>query len=199
MWNPNILKKQFKETASVIDFLNFSTIFLNELGVFSGFSQRKGKLSAAEFVNSCIELCRVKGWSGSLTDHCVVLHEQYGLLLEAQSLNERFTEKSEQLMRYVFDLVMRTHLRDGNPMDLLAQFEEVYVEDSTNLELPHCLHTLYKGVARSLYGWTKNRCNLWFTLGESRPDVPSWRRFRYLAGCSGDEKGCSTAERFGLF
>lgn len=129
----------------MIDFLNFSTIFLNELGVFSGFSQREGKLSAAKFVNSCIELCRVKGWSGSLTDHCVVLYEQYGLLLEEQSLNERFTEKSEQLMRYIFDLVMRTHLRDGNPMNLLAQFEEVYVEDSTNLELPHCLHTLYKG------------------------------------------------------
>jgi hypothetical protein len=86
-----------------------------------------------------------EGWSASLASHCASLQANYGVEIHPQSLDERFNESSETLMRTLFEQVMNLQLRESNPMKLLEAFEEVYIEDSTNLELPAILKTLYKG------------------------------------------------------
>ena len=123
----------------------FDNIFLDHLGVFTGFTRRRGVIDSEMFVGSCMGMTLDEGWSGSLNQHCVLLKKQFGVLLKEQSLNERFNERSESMMRFLFELVMNIHLRASNPMKLLDVFQEVYIEDSTNFELPVVLRPLYKG------------------------------------------------------
>lgn len=123
----------------------FGSEFLSTLGVFTGFTKRAGLLDAQSFVGSCLGMVREEGWGGSLSDHCAQLSSTYDIGIQPQSLDERFNESSETMMRYLFDQVMGVDLRQNNPMRLLELFEEVYIQDSTNMELPAMLKTLYKG------------------------------------------------------
>lgn len=140
------LKKAIQSTGISRRFGNiFRSKFLYELGFFTGFTMKDGKLSTEAFVNSCLGLALEEGWGGSLASHCASLKANYGISIHPQSLDERFNPSSESLMRHLFEQVMNLQLRQSNPMKLLEVFEEVYVEDSTNLELPAVLKKLYKG------------------------------------------------------
>lgn len=86
-----------------------------------------------------------EGWGGSLNQHCQLLNREFGVQIKEQSLNERFNSSSEAMMRSLFELVMQRHLRHENPLDLLSQFGEVYIEDSTNFGLPSVLKNVFKG------------------------------------------------------
>lgn len=123
----------------------FDKNFLRTLGFFTSFTQKEGVIDAEMFVNSCLKMVTEDGWEGSLTRHCLALKEHFGVTIKEQSLNERFNKKSEMMMRYLFEQVMRVHLQAGNRMKMLDIFEELYIEDSTNLELPAVLKMLYKG------------------------------------------------------
>lgn len=140
------LNKGWQITAALTRFKNiFHSKFLERLAVFTGFVRRHGLLNGEEFVGSCLNMCLEEGWNGSLSEHCMVLKEQYGISIRPQSLDERFNQHSEQMMRYVFEQVLQVHLRQSDPMHLLDCFEEVYIEDSTNFVLPLTLKTRYKG------------------------------------------------------
>ena len=140
------LKKAIQSTGISRRFGNiFAPDFLYSLGFFTGFTKKPGKLSTEAFVDSCLRMVMEEGWSASLASHCASLKANYGIELHPQSLDERFNESSEALMRCLFEQAMGLQLRESNPMKLLEVFEEVYVEDSTNLELPAVLKTLYKG------------------------------------------------------
>jgi hypothetical protein len=123
----------------------FATNFLSTLGFFTGFIKSTGLLTAQAFVHSCLDMAMNSGWGGSLTTHCAKLKADYGIEIHPQSLNERFNKRSEWLMQLLFEQVMKLHLSGNNPMKLLEMFTEVYVEDSTNLELPAVLESLFKG------------------------------------------------------
>ncbi len=123
----------------------FLGTFLERLSVFTGFTKRKGPITGEIFVNSCISMAMEEGWGGSLNQHCMVLKKGFGILVREQSLNERFNKNSESMMRSLFELVLKKHLRLENPMKMLNLFEEVYVEDSTNFELPVLLKNVFKG------------------------------------------------------
>lgn len=140
------LDKAWQSKGISLRFANiFDNIFLTALGYFTSFTRRQGIIDAKMFVDSCLKMVTEDGWAGSLNQHCVLIKEQFGINITEQSLNERFNEGSEAMMRYLFEQVMKTHLRSGNPLNMLSLFEEVYIEDSTNLELPTILKTLYKG------------------------------------------------------
>ena len=136
-WQSNGLCKRFSSL--------FSSIFIEDLSVFTGFTHRKSAITGEIFVNSCISMAMSEGWGGSLNQHCGVLNEEFKVLVKEQSLNERFNESSETMMRHLFNLVLQSHLRLENPMAMLEQFEEVYIEDSTNFELPAVLKKVFKG------------------------------------------------------
>lgn len=135
---------QDKEVSGKLGKL-FGSEFLETLGVFTGFTKRIGQLDAKSFVGSCLRMVCQGGWGGSLSEHCVHLSCHYGVKIQPQSLDERFNGTSEALMKYLFEQVMRLHLRSNNPMNLLDRFEQLYVQDSTNMELPAVLQALYKG------------------------------------------------------
>lgn len=140
------LNKAWQSKGISLRFANiFDNIFLTALGFFTSFTRRPSIIDAKIFVDSCLKMVNEDGWSGSLNQHCVLLREQFGINITEQSLNERFNERSEAMMRYLFEQVMKIHLCSGNPLNMLGLFEEVYIEDSTNLELPTVLKTLYKG------------------------------------------------------
>lgn len=123
----------------------FDKNFLKTLGFFTSFTKKESVINAEKFVGSCMKLVTEDGWEGSLNRHCLVLKEHFGVTIKEQSLNERFNKKSEMMMRYLFEQVMNVHLQVGNRMKMLDIFEELYIEDSTNLELPAVLKMLYKG------------------------------------------------------
>lgn len=140
------LKKAIQSTGISRRFGNiFASNFLYQLGFFTGFTKRPSQLGTEGFVDSCLRMAMEEGWSASLASHCASLKAADGVDLHTQSLDERFNESSETLMRTLFEQVMNLHLRQSNPMKLLEAFAEVYVEDSTNLELPAVLKTLYRG------------------------------------------------------
>ncbi|MCB9298988.1 MAG: IS4 family transposase [Lewinellaceae bacterium] len=140
------LKKAIQSNGISRRFGNiFAPDFLGKLGFFTGFTKKAGKLGAEPFVDSCLRIAMEEGWGASLASHCARLKANYGIEILPQSLDERFNESSEALMRYLFGQAMNLHLRQSNPMKLLEEFTEVYTEDSTNLELPAVLKTLYKG------------------------------------------------------
>jgi Transposase DDE domain len=119
--------------------------FLEHLGVFTGFERRKGLIDSSIFVNSCLLMTLESGWAGSLNQHCVLIKREFGVRLKEQSLDERFNAGSEWLMRQVFELVAKSHLREDNPMELLELFNEVYIQDSSNFKLPVSLKHIFKG------------------------------------------------------
>jgi|AntRauTorckE5430_2_1112549.scaffolds.fasta_scaffold07929_2 hypothetical protein len=140
------LKKAIQRTGISQRFGNiFASNFLYQLGFFTGFTKRPGQLSTEVFVDNCLRMVMEEGWGASLSSHCSSLKAHYGVEMHPQSLDERFNEHSEALMRHLFEQVMNLQLRQSNPMGLLELFEEIYIEDSTNLELPAVLKTLYKG------------------------------------------------------
>lgn len=140
------LKKEWQSKGISLRFANlFDNSFLTKLGYFTSFTRRPGVIDSKMFVDSCLKLISEDGWEGSLNQHCVLLKEQFGITITEQSLNERFNQRSEEMMQYLFEQVMKIHLRTNDPLNMLGLFEEVYIEDSTNFELPAILKTLYKG------------------------------------------------------
>jgi hypothetical protein len=124
----------------------FNQNFIQKLSKDSGFEQRVyGRIKGSVFVNSLICLVMEKGWISSLTDYCALLLSKYEVKVTEQSINERFNSRAEQLMKSVLQQVLSIQFRASEPMRLLPQFTDVYLQDATNLELHPSLSALYKG------------------------------------------------------
>ena len=117
----------------------------NRLGRESGFIQRERKFSGASFVQSL-----VFGWQAnpqaSLEELCQSAVAG-GVEISPQGFQQRLNSPQanaflyQLLLRGVSYLVQVQSQRD----DLLASFNGVYIQDSSKIELPPCLHTLWQG------------------------------------------------------
>ena len=117
----------------------------NELGRESGFIQRERKLNGSSFAQSLIF-----GWQAnpqaSLEELCQSA-SVCGVQISPQGLQERLNSPQahhflhQLLLKGMSYLVQSYSERD----DLLATFNGVYIQDSSKIELPACLHTLWQG------------------------------------------------------
>ena len=117
----------------------------NRMGRASGFIQRQRKLSGASFAQSLIF-----GWQAnpkaSLEELCQSARV-CGVEISPQGLQERLNSPQanrflhQLLLQGVRYLVQSPSERD----DLLASFAGVYIQDSSQIELPSCLHTIWQG------------------------------------------------------
>jgi len=117
----------------------------NRLGRASGFIQRQRKLTGASFVQSL-----VFGWQAnpqaSLEELCQSA-SVCGVEISPQGMQERLNSPEAnrflyQLLRCGVQYLVRcTSERD----DLLACFNGVYLQDSSKVELPSCLHNIWQG------------------------------------------------------
>lgn len=117
----------------------------NRIGRESGFIQRQRKLSGASFAQSLIF-----GWQAnpqaSLEELCQSARV-CGVEISPQGLQERLNSPQangflhQLLLKGVSYLVQSQSERD----DLLTFFAGVYIQDSSQIELPSCLHTIWQG------------------------------------------------------
>ena len=117
----------------------------NRIGRESGFIQRQRKLSGASFAQSL-----VFGWqanpNASLEELCQSARV-CGVTISPQGLQGRLN--SPQANRFLHQLLLKgvsylvqSHSQRDN---LLASFAGVYIQDSSQIELPSCLHTMWQG------------------------------------------------------
>lgn len=117
----------------------------NRIGRESGFIQRQRKLSGASFAQSL-----VFGWqanpNASLEELCQSARV-CGVAISPQGLQERLN--SPQANRFLHQLLLKgvNYLVQSHSArdDLLASFAGVYIQDSSQIELPSCLHTIWQG------------------------------------------------------
>ena len=117
----------------------------NELGRESGFIQRERKLNGSSFAQSLIF-----GWQAnpqaSLEDLCQSA-SVCGVQISPQGLQERLN--SPQAHQFLHQLLFKgiTYLVQAQSEhdDLLASFNGVYIQDSSTIDLPGCLHTIWQG------------------------------------------------------
>jgi hypothetical protein len=117
----------------------------NDIGRTSGFIQRERKLNGASFAQGLIF-----GWQAnpqaSLEELCQSVRV-CGVDISPQGLQERLN--SPQANRFLHQLLLKgisylvqTTSKRG---DLLAHFTGVYLQDSSKIELPSCLHDVWQG------------------------------------------------------
>ena len=117
----------------------------NRIGRESGFIQRQRKLSGASFAQSL-----VFGWQAnpqaSLEELCQSARV-CDVTISPQGLQERLN--SPQANRFLHQLLLKgvSYLVQSHSQrnDLLASFAGVYIQDSSQIELPSCLHTIWQG------------------------------------------------------
>lgn len=117
----------------------------NELGRESGFIQRQRKLTGSSFAQSLIF-----GWQAnpkaSLDELCQSAR-LCDVAISPQGLQERLN--SPQSSQFLYELMMKgmDYLvqADGGREDLLKQFNGVYIQDSSKIELPKQLQPVWQG------------------------------------------------------
>lgn len=117
----------------------------NQLGRESGFIQRERKFNGSSFAQSLIF-----GWQAnpqaSLEDLCQSA-SVCGVQISPQGLQERLN--SPQAHHFLHQLLLKglTYLVQWQSErdDLLGAFNGVYLQDSSRIDLPACLHTLWQG------------------------------------------------------
>lgn len=121
----------------------------NRIGRESGFIQRQRKLSGASFAQRVIF-----GWQAnpqaSLEELCQSARV-CGVAISPQGLQGRLN--SPQAHRFLHQLLLQgvSYLVQSQcaRADLLASFTGVYIQDSSRIDLPWCLHRLWPGNSRN--------------------------------------------------
>lgn len=116
----------------------------NEIGRTSGFIRRERKLSGSSFARSLLF-----GWQAnpkaSLEELCQSA-AVCGIQISPQGLQERMN--SIQACDFLYQLLMQalTYMvtATGSRQDLLARFNGVYIQDSTKIELPGVLSSIWQ-------------------------------------------------------
>lgn len=150
-----------------------------QIGRSSGFIQRERKLTGASFAQSL-----VFGWQAnpqaSLEDLCQSARVS-GVQISPQGMQERLNSPEASLFLYqllmrALEYVVEAH---GGCHDLLAQFNGVYIQDSSKIELPALFERQWQGnkagqaalKVQTLYDYQRGQLGMTFAAGR-RHDCP---------------------------
>lgn len=140
---------------------------LKDLAGEAGFIKQERKLTAISFVKMCIRSVVNKGHSSSLTELCSELLS-LGVKLEPQSLNEQFKKESVAFLKKVFEQLLALKIVKDSQVNVLEKFSNIYIEDSSTVELPENLKGVYKG-----YGGGASSASIKFNLCQNLKDGDS--------------------------
>jgi len=120
----------------------------DRIGRESGFIQRQRKLSGASFVQTLVFGWMAKG--DSTMEELSQSAANVGVQVSRQGLDERFSEAAANFLKQMVAESVKCVLR-GNSVSsaVLERFNGVYVEDSTVVELPASLQSVWAGCNRS--------------------------------------------------
>jgi hypothetical protein len=120
----------------------------DQVGRASGFIQRQRKLSGASFVQTLVFGWMAKG--NSTMEELSQSAANIGVQVSRQGLDDRFNEAAAGFLRQMVEESVKCVLRgNGVTNAVLARFNGVYVEDSTVIELPERLQSVWAGCNRS--------------------------------------------------
>lgn len=158
------------------------TVFIHdakEIGGSSGFIQRERKLNGASFAQSLIF-----GWQAnpeaSLEDLCQSARV-CGVQISPQGMQERLN--SPEANTFLYQLLMRALgyvvEASGERGDFLAQFNGIYIQDSSKIELPALFEQQWQGnksgqaalKVQTLYDYQQGQLGMTFAAG-CRHDCP---------------------------
>lgn len=134
---------KFKDISTRLETI-FRKEELNDLGREVGFIRRQRKVNGVGFARLCIQGAEESGLNASLTQ-LLVQAGKLGMSLSPEGLNGRFTADSESFMEKLFARVAGWHIEEASKLNTLDAFSEVFVEDSSNWQLPACLKARFKG------------------------------------------------------
>lgn len=115
-----------------------------QAGRTTGFVQRKSKMGGAEFVQTL-----VFGWMSNPQATLEALAQtaaSVGVDITAQGLDQRFTEAGAACLKSVLDQAVTQLVQGETPeISFLKRFTGVYIQDSTIVELPEELKSVWSG------------------------------------------------------
>ncbi len=116
----------------------------NALGESTGFIQRKVKLSGSAFIQALVFGFQSEPdlTYGELSQSAATV----GIDMSPQGLEQRFSEKAAHFAQKVLEKAVSAGVNgEKSSIPLLARFEGVYIRDSSVIELPKDLKTIWKG------------------------------------------------------
>ncbi|MEM9487040.1 MAG: IS4 family transposase [Cyanobacteria bacterium P01_F01_bin.116] len=136
--------QQSKEISGQIRDL-FCESALNEQAQHLGYTKRKGKLSAFEFMLAVSQALDDHGASCSLSQIGHVIHRELGISMTNEGINNRFNSLGVEFVKSIFEKLLNLHI-GCQPLDqALYTFNGVYLEDASNINLPTDLVSSFKG------------------------------------------------------
>jgi len=109
-----------------------------------GFTKKKGKLDAFDFVSLNLLGMHENGQLSSLTELCGHA-SSLGISIVKQSLNERYNVRSVALCKWLFEQVLYQKVVAHYRVEKLEEFNGLYVEDASSFQLPKHLAKCFKG------------------------------------------------------
>jgi hypothetical protein len=120
----------------------------DEIGVETGFTQRKSKVTGSVFVQTLVFSSLEKpDWGYT---QLVASAMNAGVAVSKQGLEQRFSERSAELARRVLGKAVETVIQtELTALPLLDRFNGVYIRDSSVISLPKELEKLWPGSSSS--------------------------------------------------
>lgn len=115
----------------------------NELGKASGFIKRSRRLTGASFVTAL-----VSDWlsDGATTLNSLSQATAVGTGVSSQALDQRFTPAAAEFMRQMVARTTATVIEHEQELGILGEhFKRIYLQDSTSIQLPAALQTVWQG------------------------------------------------------
>lgn len=116
---------------------------VESLAKASKFVQRLSELTGTKFANLCICGLLENGMKTTLNELCCIAIEM-GVNIRPQSLDERFNSKAVVFMKQLFERAMALSFNSSN-LEILKEFSQLLLQDSTVCSLPENLTKLFKG------------------------------------------------------
>lgn len=133
------LKLIIKNTKEI-----FSVDFLESIARETEFIQRKGKITAENFLSfntfSSNDLCEA-----SLTTLVTRLNSQFDISISQQGLNDRFNECSVNFMKRIFNNIVLNQNKVLSRTNKNTNFNRILINDSTSYGLPTKFYDQFKG------------------------------------------------------
>jgi len=143
-----MLKNNYSERQA--EMRNLLETIATDLGAETGFVQRKSKMSASRFCQTMV-LGSLEEGDKSLTEFAQV-SQDLGVTITASGLNQRINHSAVICLEKLLAQSIAIKMKSGQTDELLANFSDVQLIDSSYMGLPKAMRELYPGLGR---GWQR--------------------------------------------
>ena len=134
-----------------------------QAGQETNFSQRQSKMTASCFSQTMI-LGSLADGTKSLTEYAQV-SQDLGVTISASGLNQRLNDKGVNLLKKLLGQSLKLSVKSNTVDELLEQFTDIHLIDSSYLGLPKVLREKYPGIGRGTAAGLKLFLNYSYKYG----------------------------------